>query len=200
MAGFWDIVTTVGGRIIEEVVPFGLGGVLIGAINKELPDDKQLPANATGKQIAQAANSLTPEQQTRLKAQEFEIDLTTIKETNETLRTMLEADAACTHTTRPFIAKWSFIFTAVFSGIVGLTAVGVWAYAVTTKQVALVEAVMAGWPFIAAVLLAVTGTFTMLLKAYFGLLTKESEQKVGAATGQFKPNAISTIISAVKGR
>ncbi|BAV81068.1 hypothetical protein [Vibrio phage CKB-S1] len=195
MSKVWDILKAVGTGVIANVVPGGAG--VIELVNTFLDDDKKLPANATGQQAQDAINTLPPEAQSQLLNKQLDIRLEDIKQSHDTLRTMLTSDATSTHTTRPWIAKWSFVFTAVFSGVVGAIVIGAYAWAIGTRDADLVKAVTDGWPFVLAVMGAVTGTFSLLLRAYFGLLSKEHEQKVGAASGNFKPGAIATIMGAI---
>ncbi|AUR81594.1 TMhelix containing protein [Vibrio phage 1.009.O._10N.261.51.C9] len=195
MASVWEVVKTVGAGVISSVVPGG--GAVIDVINMFLDDDKKLPATATGQQALDAIESLPPEAQVQVLNKQLDVKLEEIKQPHDSLRAMLTANATSTHTTRPWIAKWSFVFTAIFSGVVGLIVVCAYAYAVYKRDAALVAAVVDGWPFVLAVMGAVTGTFSILLRAYFGLLSKEHDAKVGAATGTFKPNAIASIMGAL---
>ncbi len=195
MASVWEVVKTVGAGVISSVVPGG--GAVIDVINMFLDDDKKLPATATGQQALDAIDSLPPEAQVQVLNKQLDVKLESIKQSHDSLRAMLAANANSTHTTRPWIAKWSFVFTAIFSGVVGLIVVCAYAYAVYKRDAALVAAVVDGWPFVLAVMGAVTGTFSILLRAYFGLLSKEHDAKVGAATGTFKPNAIASIMGAL---
>ena len=95
----WDIVKTVGGSVVRNAVPGG--GLLVDVVNEFLPDDKKLPAEATGSDIASAVDSLPAEQRAQLMAREFDVDITQIQESNSTLRAMLDADTKTPHTTRP---------------------------------------------------------------------------------------------------
>ena len=95
----WDVVKSVGSAVVREVVPGG--GILVDAVNEFLPDDKKLPSNATGKDIDAAVSSLPPDQRARVMEKEFDVDLAHIRQSNETVRAMLEADAKAPHTTRP---------------------------------------------------------------------------------------------------
>ena len=195
MAGFWDILKKVGTGIIANVVPGGAG--MIELANTLLPDDKKLPADATGEQAQNAVMALPPEKRAEIMALEFEVELTEIKESHDTLRTMLTADATSTHTTRPAIARQAFAFSCWFNGFAGGVVLLAYAYAVYKQNATLLTAIVDGWPFVLAVMGAVTGTAAIIVRAYFGVLTKEHEQKVGAATGNFKPSAVASIMQAV---
>ncbi len=186
----WDIVKTVGSGIIREVVPGG--GLIVGAINALLPDDKKLSANATGEDVKSAVNSLPPEQRASVMEKEFDVDITQIKESHSTVRAMLEADTKSPHTTRPYIAKGAFHVVA-FTVIV---VVAVWAYGVSIKDAALVKAVMDGWQFI----LAAIGPFVVLLHSYFGVLKHEQKNKLDAANGAAIPASITGLLASVLSR
>lgn len=178
-----DILATVGSGLISTLVP----GV-VSMINGVLPDDKQLPENATGAQAQAAISSLPPEQQAAVMSKEYDVDITQIKQSNETLRTMLESDAQNPHSTRPYIAKGAF-FVVAYSDVV---AISIWAWAVITSEDPL-KNLTDGWPFI----LAVTGTLVTLLLAYFGVLKSEHKNKLDAAAGTPQPSGLSAVVSSL---
>ncbi|AAQ96558.1 hypothetical protein [Vibrio phage VP16C] len=196
MTNVWDIVKTVGSAVISHAVPGG--GLVLDLINGFLDDDKKLPVTATGEQAMRAIQSLDPAQQSALLSKQLDVKIEDIKQSHDTLRTMLNADKDNPQTTRPWIAKWAFVFTALFSGVVGLVIIVAYAYAVYRQDVELVKAIVDGWPFVLGILTAVTGTFSLLLRAYFGVLTKEHENRIGAATGRYKPSAISGLLAAMR--
>lgn len=183
----WDIVKKVGSGIIREAVPGG--GLIVGAINEFLPDGEKIPKNATGRDVETVLNELPPEVRSRIMEKEFDVDIEQIKQSNETLRTMLEADAKSTHTTRPYIAKHAFHVVA-FSVIV---CVSLWAYAVFIKDDLLVKSVMDGWQFV----LAVIGPFVYLLWAYFGILRRERKDGMDAAGGNSTSSGLSDILGSL---
>lgn len=185
----WDIVKTVGGSVIRNAVPGG--GLLVDVVNEFLPDDKKLPAEATGSDIATAVDSLPAEQRAQLMAREFDVDITQIQESNSTLRAMLDADTKTPHTTRPYIAKGAFHVVA----FVTIVVISLWAYGVAVKDEALVTAIMGGWQFV----LAVIGPLVTLLWAYFGILKQEQRNKLNAATGS-TTGGLSGIISTLVNR
>lgn len=181
----WDIVKTVGSSVVRNAVPGG--GLLVDVVNEFLPDDRKLPAEATGSDIATAVDSLPAEQRAQLMAREFDVDITQIQESNATVRAMLEADTKTPHTTRPYIAKGSFHVIA----FVTVVTISLWAYGVAIKDDALVTAIMDGWQFV----LAVIGPLVTLLWAYFGILKQEQRNRLDAARGGSTANGISGIIS-----
>lgn len=184
----WDIVSKVGGEIISKTVPGG--SLILSAVNALLPDDKKLSENATGHQMSSAISGLPPEQQAIILTKEFEVELTDIKESNSTLRAMLEHDANNTHSTRPYIAKHAF-------HVIGLCVIMVlllWSYAVSTENADMVKTIMDGWPF----LLSVIGPLVSLLWAYFGVLKNEKKATLDAANNRPTGGLISAIGSLLK--
>lgn len=163
-------------------------GAAIGLVNSFLPRDKWLPETATGAEVEAAANTLPPAERARVFEHEIELKIAEVKEGNETLRIMLQADAASTHTTRPYIAKHAFHVVA----LVAVVAISIWGYGVTTKQADLVKAVTGGWPFVAAVI----APFVLLLQSYFGILKQEHRQRLNGGA----PSGLGGMISAIIGR
>ena len=183
----WSIVKTVGTGLISTMVPGG--AAVIGAINAFLPDDAKLPENATGQQAQDALATLSPADRATVMNKQFDVQITQIKESHETTRAMLTADATMPQTTRPFIAKWSFMVIA-FS----VTATTVmWMYAVAIRDAILVKAIMDGWPFI----VGVNGTLATLLLRYFGVLQNEQKNKLDAAAGISQPSGLAGLLTAV---
>lgn len=187
----WDIVKKVGAGIISTAVPGG--PLIVGAINEFLPDEKKLPANATGEQAQDALAGLPAETRAALMDKEFDVQITEIKESNETLRQMLVSDAATPHTTRPYIAKHSF-------HVIGFTIVMVillWCYGVARENDTIVKTITEGWPF----LLAAIGPLVVLLHAYFGVLRQEHKNKLDAAgRGKTQPTGLNGLLSTLMKR
>lgn len=183
----WDIIGKVGSRIIEEVVP--AGGLIVDAVNLLLPDDKKLPANATGEQVGGAIAALPPEQQAQLLSREFDVQITELKETHETARIMLESDAKNPQSTRPYIAKHSFHVVALVIVLVVCT----WSYGVAAENDKMVGVIMEGWPFI----IAVITPLVVLLHAYFGVLKQEHKARMDAASGNKQPSGIAGVLASM---
>lgn len=181
----WDIVKTVGSAALQVALP-GTGSLIVGAVNELLPDDKKLPAGATGDDLNNAIASLPPEKQAHIMEKEFDVDITQIQESNATVRAMLAADTKTPHTTRPYIAKGAFHVVA----FVTIVVISLWAYGAAVKDEALVTAIMGGWQFV----LAVIGPLVTLLWAYFGILKQEQRNRLNAATGS-TTGGLSGIIS-----
>lgn len=184
----WNIVKTVGSGIISTMVPGG--PLIVGAINAALPDDKRLPANATGLQAQDAISALPAAERVQIMDKQFDVDITQIKESHSTVRVMLESDAANPHTTRPYIAKHSF---HVIAFTICLTVI-LWGYGIYKADTDMVKTITEGWPF----LLSAIGPLVVLLQAYFGVLRKEHKQKMDAANGAAPPSGLAGLISAFK--
>lgn len=182
----WDIIKTVGSTALQVALP-GTGSLIVGAVNELLPDDQKLPAGATGHDINNAVAKLTPEQQASLMEKEFDVSITQIKESNSTIRVMLESDAKNPQSTRPYIAKGSFLVVA----FVVVVTISAWAFGAVTGDEKMVTAVMGGWQFV----LAVIGPLVTLLWAYFGILKQEHRDRLHAATGSQAKSGISGLIS-----
>ena len=118
---------------------------------------------------------MPPADRAQLMERQFEVDITQIKETHSTVRTMLESDAKNPHSTRPFIALGSF-WVVAFAVVITIS---VWAYGVFEGDEKMVKAVVDGWQFI----LAVIGPLVSLLWAYFGILKTEHKNRLNAAGG-----------------
>ena len=186
----WDIVKTVGTGLISATVPGA--GLLIGAVNEFLPDDKKLPPTATGTDLSNAVESLPAEQRGKLMEKEFDVEITEIKESHSTLRTALEADAANPQSTRPKIAYQAFQVV----GVTTIITISLWAYGVAMGDDKMVRTVMDGWPFV----VAVTAPLVVLLRAYFGVLKQEHNNRLDAAGGHPTRGGLAGLLSAITKR
>jgi len=163
----WDIAKTVGASALNLAIP-GAGSAILSAVNEFLPDDKKLPEVE----------------------KQFDVDITQIKESNSTLRAMLESDAKNPHSTRPKIAYQAF---QVVAGI-SLMIVSGWLYAIVTGNDVMVKAIVDGWVWVAAILLP----FVSWLNSYFGILKSEHKHRLDAASGIVpSPTGIAGVLSAV---
>ncbi len=183
----WDIVKEVGGGVIADMVPGGRA--VMRMVNKFLPEDAQLPDNATGSQAADAIQSLPADQRAQVMNKKFDIQITEIKESHSTVRAMLEAEAKSTHTTRPRIALGAFRLIAFATVLIILG----WLYAVLVKDAVLVKSIVDGWPFVFALL----APFVGWLNRYFGILKDEQKNKMDAANGLSAPSGITGMISSL---
>jgi len=180
----WDIVKNVGALAFSSAVPGG--SLILGAVNSFLPDDKKLPEGATGDDVSKAINTLPPEQQSEVLMKEFDVKIEEIKQSHNSLQTMLKANAESKHTTRPKIAYQSFQILA-FSVVVVIT---VWAYAIITGDAEIITIINDSYLFI-GVLVAPLVT---VLHASFGVLTQESENRLNDAQGH-KVDPVGGLIS-----
>lgn len=185
---FWDIVKSVGSTALQVALP-GTGSLIVGAINEMLPDGKKLPEGATGAEVQGALNHIPEAQRAELMVKQFDVTVEQLRQAGESNRAMLAADAGSTHTTRPYIAKGSFQVVAATI----LIAIAAWAYGVVTGDDAMVEKVVAGWPFI----LAATAPLVALLRAYFGVLETEQRDKLNSSQGAPAQSGLAGIVSAL---
>lgn len=183
-----DILKTVGAGIIREAVPGG--GLLLGLVNDFLPEDKKLGESATASDVKAAIATMAPEDQAAIMEKEIDVRLEEIKQPHNSLRTMLDNEHTSPHTTRPKIALGAFQVTAAVTLIV----VAMWAVAVSEGDVKTIGEVMDGWPFIITIL----APFVAILRAYFGMLTKEHENRSNAVNGFSSRSGLGAIISAIK--
>lgn len=164
------------------------GPLILGAVNAMLPDDKKLPESATGNDIRNAVNQLKPEQRASLMEKQLEVEITEIKSWEGIQASLSKADAAGS-STRPFIA----LMMAWCVAIVVVLFSCVWAYAIVVDHYDTLETLGESWPM----MLAVVGTPTALLRAYFGMRTKEKTARYSAASGQ-PSGAIANLIGAFR--
>ena len=172
-----SILGKVGGSIVRAVVPGG--GMIVDLVNEFLPDDSKLPSDATGSDMKNAVDKLPPEQRAQVMGREFDVQM----EEHHTLQSMIQAEQASTHTTRPRIALGAFQLVA----FVAVVVVSLWAYAISIENDALVAVIVDGWPFVSAVV----SPFVVLLWAYFGILKNEQRNRLNAASG----NPVSGLLS-----
>lgn len=183
---FMGIVKAVGTGLVRSIPG---GGLILDVVNEYLPADKKLDNKASGQDMGAALSNMTGDDRAELMGRKFDIEETEIKESHDTLRTMLEADASSPHTTRPRIAWWSFVVLA----IVSVGAVLIWGYGVVSEKKDLAKAVVDGWPFV----LSIVAPFVVLLRAYFGILTKEQNTRLQAAGGNTQPAGLAGLIGSI---
>lgn len=160
-----DIAKKIGAAIVSEVLPGG--GLLIDAVNMMLPDDKKLPASATGVDL----QSLPP----NILDREFDVRIESIKQQGDTTRAMLAAESQSRHTTRPKIALG---IHRLLCFIVILVMV-IWAYAVIMGQKELLKTILNSWQFI----LALISPFVVVIHQYFGVLRTEHANRLDSVAG-----------------
>jgi len=151
------------------------GPLILGAVNAMLPDDEKLPESATGTDIRNAVNQLTPEQRGSLMEKQLDVEIAEIKSWEGIQASLSQADAAGS-STRPYIA----LMMAWIVAIVVSLFTAVWVYAIFKDQSDTLKILSDSWPM----MLAVIGTPTALLRAYFGMRTKEKTARYSVASGQ----------------
>ncbi len=167
-----EVLKKAGAAVLKEVVPGG--GLILELINQFLPDEKKLPATATGAEAQAAIQALPPEQQTQILMKEMDVAMAEINTWPQVIASLASADASGA-STRPFIA---LLMAWAVSGTVAVFVVA-WAAAIATDQTATLKALAESWPM----MLAVLGTPTALLRAYFGLRSDEKKARYSTATG-----------------
>ena len=185
----WDIVKKIGGSVVAEVVPGG--GLLVDAVNAFLPESKRLDSTTTGAEMEQAVADLPPPLRAQVFERQFDVQLEEIKQQGDTIRAMLHAEQNSRHTTRPYIAKHSFHVVA----IVTLAIVAGWLLAVQKSPDPL-ENIISGWSFVLALLVP----FVAVLRAYFGLLSREHQNRLDAVHGATNPSGLGGIIKNIFSR
>jgi len=166
------ILTTVGSSLLKNVVP-GVG-IVLDAVNAFLPDDKKLDNNATGNQAIEAINSLPPDQQASVLSKQLDVEIIKEQEFTKVITALGEVDKTG-NSTRPEIAKMMATVTC-FAIVVSIS---VWAVAVIGNKVATLGQLKDSWPLLVAIL----GTPTALLRAYFAMRSKEKKARYGMTQG-----------------
>lgn len=183
----WDVIKSVGSGIVRELPG---GDLALDVVNAMLPDDKKLPAGATGRDIESAVMLLPADKRAELLSREVDVKVEHLKQQGETTRAMLEAESRSTHTTRPRIALGAFRVNA----FAVLAVVSAWCWAVVTDRPDVVTMVQDGWPM----LLALIGPNVALLRAYFGILKVEHRNRLDAANGrESQPEGLAGALSAM---
>lgn len=168
-----DILKKVGSTIIRNVVPGG--GLIVDVVNSFLPKEKKLSEDATGEQIDQAVKTLTSEQQSQIYMKEIDVELAEINSWTQVQGSLAEADKAGA-STRPQIA----LMMAKIVAFVVLAFSSMWIVAIFRDQVEMIKRLADSWPL----MLTIVATPTALLRAYFGMRSKEKKERYSAAVGQ----------------
>lgn len=178
-----EILRKVGSTAIKAFVPGG--GLIVDFVNEFLPKEKQLSGDATGEQVTQAVNSLPPEQQAQVFMKEIDVELAEISSWTQVQGSLAEADKSGA-STRPQIA----LMMARIVAFVVIAFASMWIVAIFRDQVVMVQKLTDSWPL----MLAIVGTPTALLRAYFGMRSKEKKSRYSAATGQPAQSSLLTDI------
>ncbi len=164
----------------------------IGVVNGLLPKDQRLPLTATGSMVsASAEGTLDPEQLSELLDREIDVRVSDNESWVDIQQSHNEADAKGS-STRPLIAM---MMACTVCGSTVPLALSL-AYAVATGNTQLIGFIdMAVFP-----ILALVGTPTVLLRAYFGMRTSEKKARYAASVGQdINTSMISGILGTLKG-
>jgi hypothetical protein len=183
-----NILTKVGTSLLKNAIP-GVGLVL-DTVNAFLPDDKKLTGNETGTEAIERIGQLPADQQAQIYSKELDVEIKEIEGWTNVMTVLAQSDASGS-STRPMIAKMMAWLVVIESSCLG----GAYFYAVVAGKTEMVTALQAAWP----TLLALLGTPTALLRAYFGLRTKEKERRYQLAGNPAPAGMISGIINAFKG-
>lgn len=173
----------VGGSILADIIPGG--NAILSVVNGFLPDDKQLPVTATGQDIQSEVSSLPAEQQVMLLAKEFDVEITSIQEHTKVIAALGEVDKTG-NSTRPFIAlmmAWVVSFAIV--GLIVMLGI-----AINENDSETVVAIGNNWPLVIALL----GIPAGLLRAYFGMRTKEKQQKYQAVSNAAPSSGLASLV------
>ena len=157
--------------IAASFIPGGAAAVEL--VNAFLPEEKQLPPTATGGEVIDAYEGLTPEQQTSLREKEIDLEIAKEEGWTDRFKVMVEGDK---QSTRPKIA-WSMCQLLCFE----IMAFTVWCFVYPTSMKSAMT-----WTVFATL----TATPAGLLGKYFGELRKEQANRLNAPTPSILKNVI----------
>lgn len=166
------------------------GPIILGAINAMLPEDNKLPPTATGADMHQAVNNLSPDAKASLMEKELDVEIAEIEGWVNIQESMSKADIAG-NSTRPFIAlmmAWALVIELA-------AIIFVWGMAVWSKDNATLTILSNSWGMLAVLI----GIPMELLRYYFGKRTKEKQSRYSAMSGQDVGGGLAGIIKAFKG-
>ncbi|PKG57737.1 hypothetical protein [Shewanella sp. GutDb-MelDb] len=181
-----SILGKVGTSILADVIPGG--NTILKVVNGFLPDDKQLGDKATGAEIQDSVAALPAEVQAQVLTKQFDVEITAIKEHTNVIQALGDVDKTG-HSTRPAIAIMMAKIVA-FSVIVLISFLAVAMYHGDAETIV---AIGDNWPLVVAIL----GTPTALLRAYFGMRTKEKQQKYQAVSNTPPESLFSGVLSLI---
>ena len=161
-------VTSAAGVVIPQL------GAITGIVNAFLPDDKKLPIKASPQDVAAAYNNLPPEAQQQADAR-ARVELAHIQAEVSQLDAMVSVESAGSNT-RPRIA-YMMAATVVIAVLVMMT---LWTRAVWVGDSEALAQLAGSWEL----MLAILATPSVLLRAYFGMRTREKQSRYAAALGQ----------------
>ncbi|MDH5297858.1 MAG: hypothetical protein OEV91_02450 [Desulfobulbaceae bacterium] len=186
-----NVLLKVGGAVVSSVVPGG--AAIVEMVNAFLPDDKKLPATATGTQVQTAVDSLPPEQKEAVLLKEMDVQIEDIKGWTNIVESLATADGVGA-STRPKIAMMMAWAVCATSGLFTLA----WAWAIVSGDATTLMQLGNSYLLITALL----ATPTALLYAYFGMRKDEKLARYGAAMGQAPapPSGLTGLIKSFTGK
>ena len=153
-------------------------------VNTFLPNDKKLTPKATGSQVIEAYNTLPASDQQAI-AQRAELELAEIGASVDRLEAMVSVESRNSNT-RPLIA----FMMAVVVCLAVLAMMLLWGKAVWHSDAESLQSLADSWEL----MLVLLATPTALLRAYFGMKTKEKKARYAAATGQPIAGAVAQLV------
>jgi hypothetical protein len=183
------ILGQVGGSILADVIPGS--EAILGVVNDLLSDDNKLPEKATGTEIQAAIDKLPAAQQSEVLLKQFDVEIVSMQEHTKVVAALGEVDKTG-NSTRPAIALMMAQIVS-FSVVVLITMLAI---AIVNTDVETIKAIGDNWPLITA-LLAIPSA---LLRAYFGMRTKEKQQKYQALTNTAPTSALSSIVDLLRSK
>lgn len=184
-----SILMKAGGAVLSSVIPGG--GLIVDLINSFLPSDTQVPKNATGTQAISAIQQLPPDKQAEVFTKELDVEIEEIRGFVQVQQALSEADASGA-STRPYIAKLMAYCVCFVTWVFSV----MWILAISYDNTTTIRALTDSWPL----MLTVLGTPTALLRAYFGMRTKEKKSRYHIASGQPDNTLLNTITGLFGGK
>ena len=151
-----------------------------------MPDKDKLPETATGAEVLQKFESLPAEVQAQINLKYLDLEIAESKNFSANFQAAVEADKSG-NTTRPEIARLFAYQIFVITTAVVIT----YCYGISSKNPTLIDALTNSWPFI----LSTLGTQAAVIRAYFGMRSKEKNTRYAVSAGQEPPkNILETIL------
>lgn len=184
-----NILGKVGGSILADVIPGG--NAILSMVNEFLPDEDKLHEKSTGTDIQGVISKLPATQQAEVLSKEYDVEITEIQEHTKVIAALGEVDKTG-NSTRPFIAlmmAWVVAFAIV--GLIIMLGI-----AINGKDHETVAAIGNNWPLV----LALLGIPSGLLRAYFGMRTKEKQQKYQAISNTGPKSVVTDLVNLWKSK
>lgn len=160
----------------------------VSVVNAFLPEGKRLLDDAAPEAVEAAYGTLTPEQQ-ELAARQIDLELAEVQAGTDKLEAMVAVESAHSNT-RPRIA-WLMALIIAFQSLLLFLALFI---AALDGKDATIAALGETWPFI----LATMATPAAVVRAYFGMRSREKQARYAAATSQPIGQAIGGFAQAMK--